>query len=54
VTETRRYTLDLLESDPSGALVIGMTTMGTSRIVDDETEQVFRAGMMAIMDAIDE
>jgi hypothetical protein len=51
---TKKYTLELLESDPSGALVLGMTTIGTSSIVDDRSEQAYRAGMEAIMDAIDE
>ena len=51
---TKKYTLDLLRSDPSGAVIIGLTGIGTSRIADEETAQVFRAGMSAIMDAIEE
>ena len=51
---TKEYTLDLLRSDPSGALIIGMTVMGTSMIADEETARIFKAGMRAIMDAIEE
>lgn len=51
---TKDYTLKLLRSDPSGNLVIGMSVMGTSMVTDDETHQIFNAGMEAIMDAIDE
>jgi hypothetical protein len=53
VEATRRYTLDLLREDPSGMLILGMTTMGTSMIADEQTACVFRAGMGAIMDAIE-
>ena len=53
--QTKKYTLNLLRSDPHPeALVIGMTEMGTSGIVDNESEKVYREGMIAIMDAIDE
>ena len=51
---TKDYTRHLLESDPSGALVIGLTSVGTSAIADDGTGRVFKAGMSAILDAIDE
>jgi len=51
---TKQYTLDLLRSDQSGRLIIGMTLMGMSMIGDGETFRVFKAGMRAIMDAIDE
>ncbi len=50
---TRDYALDLLRGDPSGALVLGMTVVGTSRIADEETAQVFKAGMRAIMEAVE-
>ncbi|GAG44777.1 unnamed protein product, partial [marine sediment metagenome] len=53
--QTRDYTLDLLGQDPRpDRLVIGMTEMGTYGVTDDESEQVFKDGMRAIMDAIDE
>ena len=53
--QTRDYTLDLLGQDPRpDRLVIGMTEMGTYGVTDDESERVFKAGMRAIMDAIDE
>ena len=51
VEATERFTIELLESDPNGSLIIGMTT-GTSAIADDETAQVFRDGMLAVMNAI--
>ena len=50
----KQYTLELLRSDPGGPLIITLTEMGTSMIADDETEQAYKAGMRAIMDAIDE
>jgi len=52
--QTRQYTLDLLRSDPDGPLVIGMTEMGLQGVTDAETEKAFKAGMLAILDAIDE
>ena len=53
--KTREYTLDLLESDPRPErLVIGMTEMGTYGVTDDESERVFKEGVRAIVDAIDE
>jgi len=53
--QTHLYTLNLLRSDPYPAsLVIGFTEMGTSGIVDDQTEEVFKAGTRAVMDAIEE
>jgi len=53
--ETKAYTLDLLESDPRpDRLVIGMTEMGTYGVTDDETERVFKEGVRANVDAIDE
>jgi hypothetical protein len=53
--QTYDYTADLLEQDKeSGRLVIGMTEMGSYGITDDESERVFKDGMRAIMDAIDD
>lgn len=53
--ETRRYTSELLKSDPpGGALVIGFTEMGQSGVHDDESERIFTAGIRAIMEAIEE
>jgi hypothetical protein len=55
VEATKRYTLDLLQSDaPGNALVIGFTEMGTWGAMTDESERVFRDGTLAIMDAIEE
>jgi hypothetical protein len=52
---TKQYTIDLLKSDPpGGALVLGFTEMGLWGATDPETEQVFKAGTMALMEAIDE
>ena len=53
--ETKRYTADLLKSDPPGsALVIGFTEMGFWGATDDETERAFKTGTSAIMEAIEE
>ncbi len=53
--QTYDYTVDLLKQDKqSRRLVIGMTEMGSYGITDDESERVFKEGMRAIMDAIDE
>lgn len=53
--QTYDYTGDLLKQDKhSGRLVIGMTEMGSYGITDDESELVFKEGMRAIMDAVDE
>jgi len=53
--ETYDYTVDLLKQDKdSGRLVIGMTEMGSYGVTDDESERVFKEGMRAIMDAIDD
>lgn len=38
----------------SGRLVIGVTEMGSYGITDDESERLFKDGMRAIMDAIDD
>lgn len=53
--KTYDYAVDLLKQDKeSGRLVIGMTEMGSYGITDDESERLFKEGMRAIMDAIDE
>jgi hypothetical protein len=55
VQNTYRYTLDLIEKDPCpDRLVIGFTEMGTYGITDDESEQAFKEGVVAIIDAIDD
>ena len=51
---TKDYTLDLIRSDPTGLLIIGMTEVGTSMVTDDQMENAYKDGMRAIMDAIDE
>jgi hypothetical protein len=50
---TREYALDLLRSDPGGALVLGMTTAGSVMSVDDASARVTYEGMMAVLEAID-
>ena len=51
---TKAYTIALLKSDaPGRALVIGFTEMGLWGATDDETERVFKAGIMAVMEAIE-
>lgn len=53
--QTYDYTVDLLKQDKaSRRLIIGMTEMGSYGITDDESERLFKDGMRAIMDAIDE
>lgn len=53
--KTKQYTIDLLKSDSSrDSLVILFTEMGASGIVDVERERIFKAGIRAIMDAIEE
>jgi hypothetical protein len=52
---TKQYTADLLRSAPEGdRLVLGFTEMGTWAATDDVTERCFKAGTLAVMDAIDE
>jgi len=53
--QTKKYTIDLLRNDPSrDSLVIGFTEMGASGIVDNNSERIFKEGIRAIMDAIEE
>jgi len=52
--KTKDYTMDLLQSDPTGKIVIGMTEMGLYGVADKVTEQAFKSGIEAIMEAIDE
>lgn len=52
---TRQYAVDLLRSDTSrDSLIIGFTEMGASGIVDEQSERIFKAGIRAVMDAIEE
>jgi hypothetical protein len=52
---TYEYTLDLLAQDEgSGRLVMGMTEMGPYGVTDDESERLFKEGMRAIMDALED
>jgi hypothetical protein len=49
-----QFTIDLIKSDPPGnALVLGFTEMGIWGATDPETEEIFKRGTMAIMDAIE-
>lgn len=53
--ETKAYMLDLLRSDPPGGrLVISFTEMGLWGATDDATERIFKAGTLAVMEAIEE
>jgi hypothetical protein len=52
---TKGYIVDLLKSDPPGtALVLGFTEMGLWGATDAETERMFKAGTLAVMEAIEE
>jgi len=52
--ETRAYILDLLQSDPHPErLILSITEMGIACVSDDEGERVFKAGLRAVMDAIE-
>lgn len=52
--ETRRYTEELLRSDPPGnRLVLGFTEMGTYGITDADSERLFKDGFRAINEAIE-
>ena len=47
--------IDLLKSDaPGGRLVISFTEMGLWGATDDAVEQIFKAGTLAVMEAIEE
>lgn len=53
--ETKRYTAELLRSDPPGhRLVLGFTEMGTYGITDAESERLFKSGFRAVAEAIEE
>ncbi|NLE45155.1 MAG: hypothetical protein GX620_10570 [Chloroflexi bacterium] len=53
--QTKAYIIDLLKSDsPGRSLVIGFTEMGLWGATDDETERTFKAGIHAMMEAIEE
>jgi hypothetical protein len=52
---TKQYTIELLKSAaPGDRLILGFTEMGTWGATDDTTEQSFKEGTLAIMDAIEE
>ncbi len=51
---TYAYTRQIVESDPGGRLIIGFTEMGNSMISDPHTDTLFKEGMRAIMNAIDD
>jgi hypothetical protein len=47
--------VELLKSDPPGdRLSVGFAEIGAWEPEDDETERVFKAGTMAIIEAIEE
>jgi hypothetical protein len=51
---TRQYTIDLIKSDsPGNALVLSFTEMGLWGATNQETEESFKNGTLAILDAID-
>jgi len=53
--DTKRYTIELLKSDaPGDRLVIGFTEMGPWGAEDEETAQTFKAGTLAVLEAIEE
>ena len=55
VEATKQYAIDLLKSAaPGDRLVLRFTEMGTWGATDDHTEQCFKAGTLAVMDAIEE
>lgn len=51
--KTKEYTIELLKSDPCYNKFIGMTEMGLMG-VNDQNEEIFKLGIRAILDAIDE
>ncbi len=51
---TRAFALRQLQENQDGPLIVGMTEIGTSMIVSDDMDRVFKNGMLAIIDAIDE
>jgi len=52
---TKQYTIDLLKSAaPGDRLVMSFTEMGIWGATDDETERCFKAGTLAVMEAIEE
>lgn len=50
--ETKKYTIDLLKSDPSYNKMIGFTEMGMMG-VNDKSKSIFENGFKAIINAID-
>ena len=54
VDATMEYTIGLLkDAAPGDRLVLGFTEMGTWGATDSETDRCFKAGTLAVMDAID-
>lgn len=51
--ETKKYTIELLKSDPCFNKFIGFTEMGLIG-VDDTNSEMFKSGFRAVMDGIDE
>jgi hypothetical protein len=48
----KQYTRQLLESDPSGALVLGLTARPSATVAASTTEyRAFASGMRAILEA---
>lgn len=53
--ETKRTMVELLKSDaPGNALIIGFTEMGLWGATDDKTATTFKAGTLAVLEAIEE
>jgi len=53
--ETKHYTTELLKSDaPGDCLVIGFTEMGPWGAEDEKTAETFKAGTLAMVEAIEE
>lgn len=52
---TKQYAINLSRSDPpGGSLAIGFSEVGLGCIVDDEADRIFKAGFIAVMEAIEE
>ena len=53
--ETYEYTAELLRQNArSPRFAMGLTEMGTYGVQDDETERVFKQGLLAVLDSIEE
>ena len=51
--KTKKYTIDLLKSDPCHNKMIGFTEMAMMG-VDESNREIFEAGFRAVVDAIDQ